>query len=394
MFTQYKRLENGSFFGLPLYARVEVYMLKDRDLRQRTVGFISFSFLTHCGLIALAFLAPNMIKEMGQSSKQSETYLVDSPTSSATIGETAQAEPQLVAAKVEAQPVDAEPVVEKAEDTTAVVAKPLPAKKLPTPAKEKAETATKKVLALPTKKAAAPKKVAQKVQTVDQSELEVNQALKNAREQEESKPEVAADIEVPETQEQAQAPAQEEVAAETPAVESATTQEETKTEEAKQEAAVAPAVAAPVQKAAPAKEQPLIAPITRGAQNATAPQSQVGGLAPATTTAGNSGAAAGGAIRDADSLMEQPGNARPAYPEEDQRAGRQGVVVFDAMVTKDGSVQGIQLRQSSGASSLDASAYEAFRKHHYLPGQEGMVRKKFQFVLNGEKTLPARLRRR
>lgn len=367
-------------------------MLKDRDISQRTVGFISFSFLTHCGLIALAFLAPNMIKEVGSNSK-SETYLVESPT--ATIGDAAQAEPQVVAPKVEAQPVEAQQVAAPAEDTTAVVAaKPLPqkqvAKKIPTPAKEKAEAATKKVLALPSKKA-APVKAAQKVQTVDQSELAINQALKDSRTEEESKPEVAADIAVPEEKAEAQEEQQE-----APTVASATTapsEEETKTEEAKEEA--------PAASTATKTQQPTIAPIVKGAQNVR-PATQVGGLAPATVAAaapaaGNgAGTAAGNgsAIRDADSLMEQPGNARPTYPEEDQRAGKQGTTVFDAMVTRDGSVTGIQLKQSSGSSSLDSAAYEAFKKHHYLPGQEGMVRKKFQFVLNGEKTIPGKLRRR
>lgn len=350
-------------------------MLKDRDISQRTLGFISFSFLAHLGLIAATFLIPNMIKESKQGSN-TETYLVETP-SQASLGESAQAGPAMMPPPIE-QPAK---VVTAPVDEESAIA--LPAKKVVAPAREKAVTATKKVLALPAKKA-APVKIAQKVETVDQSEIEVNQALQAARDTEENRPEVAADIEVPEVNEVAQESteqAEEAVVAEEPAVESATT---TSTEEV---ADVAPETQ-PVAK--PATE-PLIAPINRGAQ-LTRPTEQVGGLgtagAPSAPSAGASG------IRDADSLMEQPGNARPNYAEDDQRAGRQGIVIFDAIVTKAGVVQSIQMKQSTGHSSLDSSAYEAFKKHRYLPGQEGSVRKTFQFVLNGEETVKSRLRRR
>lgn len=392
-------------------------MLKDRDIRQRTFGFISFSFLAHLGIIAASFLIPNVLKESAQGNK-SETYLVESSTP-ATLGESAQALPAAPPTEAPAEIVTA-PV----DDATAIVVakNELPAKKVLAPAREKAVAATKKVLSLPTKKAALPakalpakakalpEKAAAQPQIVEQSEIEVNQALQASREAEES-PEVAADIEVPTVseerqdlssdaleaaEEEAAQEAQAEIAAEeqnvetTEAVESATT---TSTEESSD--------------AAPALEQPLFAPINRGAQvTRPAGQGQVGGLgnnaaqaAPAPSTgagngAGNGAGSAAGAIRDADTLSEQPGNAKPTYAEDDQRAGRQGTVVFDAVVTREGAVQAIQMKQSSGHSSLDSSAYQAFKKHRYLPGQEGTVRKKFQFVLNGEQEVKSRLRRR
>ncbi len=374
-------------------------MLKDREISQRTFGFISFSFLAHLGLIAATFLIPNVLKEM-KPGTNSETYLVESP-SQASLGESAQAGAAMMPPPAE-QP--AQVMTAPVDDSSAIVAAPEPklvAKKVVTPARQKAETATKKVLALPSKKI-APAKVAQKVQTVDQSDLEVNQALKSARESEETLPEVAADIEVPEVNEEAQETSSEEtqVATEEPAVESATT-----TSNEPETADVTPAVvttlpaakAAPVAQPAPAP-QPMYAPIQRGAQ-VSRPSGQVGGLGTAgapqaqlTGTQASGGAA--GAIRDADSLMEQQGNAKPSYADEDQRAGRQGLVIFDAVVTKEGTVQAIELKQSSGHSSLDSSAYEAFKKHRYLSGQQGSVRKTFQFVLNGEETVKSRLRRR
>lgn len=368
-------------------------MLKDKDISQRTLGFISFSFLAHIGLIAATFLIPNVLKEVKQGSGI-ETILVEAP-SQASLGESAQAGPAMM------------PMTAPVDDASAIA---VPAKELPqksevkpeakliakkaAPAREKVEAATKKVLALPSKKAALVKP-AQKVETVDQSDIEVSQALKAARESEESLPEVAADIEVPEVNEEVQAAASESseqteetpveaaaVVSEEPAVESATT---TSNEEASSEAQPE---AQPVAQPAP---QPLIAPIQRGAR-LTQPSGQVGGLGTAGAPASPSTGAGG--IRDADSLSEQPGNAKPTYLADDQRAGRQGTVIFNAMVTKDGSVQAIQMKQSSGHSSLDSSAYEAFKQHRYLPGQQGAVQKTFQFVLNGEETVKSRLRRR
>jgi TonB family protein len=68
--------------------------------------------------------------------------------------------------------------------------------------------------------------------------------------------------------------------------------------------------------------------------------------------------------------------------------------VFLARVKPDGTVTDIQLQQSTNSKTLDHEAEAAMKNWRFLPGQEGMIRKAFQFSLNGNaQEIPARLRR-
>ena len=101
----------------------------------------------------------------------------------------------------------------------------------------------------------------------------------------------------------------------------------------------------------------------------------------------------GARIRDASELIARPGNPSPIYPQEDRLHGRQGLAVVVGRVANDGSILSVSLERSSGSASMDQEAMKTFAKWKFMPGQQGMVRKPFQFVLAGAaKELPARLR--
>lgn len=109
----------------------------------------------------------------------------------------------------------------------------------------------------------------------------------------------------------------------------------------------------------------------------------------------NSGVALGTQIRDAGELVALPGNRPPAYPQQDRALGREGLAVIIAQIRADGTVGNVSLERPSGSPFMDSAAVEAFKKWRFNPGQEGLVRKAFQFSLHGEaQAMPARLRRR
>ena len=98
-------------------------------------------------------------------------------------------------------------------------------------------------------------------------------------------------------------------------------------------------------------------------------------------------------IRDASELVARPGNPSPVYPQQDRLLGRQGLAVVVGRITNDGSIISVQLERSSGSASMDQEALKTFAKWKFMSGQQGLVRKPFQFVLSGAaKELPARLR--
>ena len=100
-------------------------------------------------------------------------------------------------------------------------------------------------------------------------------------------------------------------------------------------------------------------------------------------------------IRDAADLSEYPGNVKPVYPERDRLLRNQGTTVFIARVTPDGRVQNVRMETSAGSSSLDSTAFSAFRNYRYMPGQQGLIRKSFVWTLRGDaEEIPARLRRK
>jgi TonB family protein len=105
---------------------------------------------------------------------------------------------------------------------------------------------------------------------------------------------------------------------------------------------------------------------------------------------------AGVEIREASELTAKDGNPSPQYPVEDRKARREGKNVLVGKVGQDGKMEEVFLEKSSGSKSLDRSAIDAFQRWEFSPGQEGYIRKPFEFRLKGETALDGadgRLRR-
>ena len=64
-------------------------------------------------------------------------------------------------------------------------------------------------------------------------------------------------------------------------------------------------------------------------------------------------------------------NPAPAYPRLSRRRGEEGTVVLELMVLKDGTVEEITIKESSGYPRLDKSAMEAVRRWKYNPATRG-----------------------
>ncbi len=105
-----------------------------------------------------------------------------------------------------------------------------------------------------------------------------------------------------------------------------------------------------------------------------------------------SGTIISGPIRDASELKALPGNPNPAYPERDRFNRKQGTSVVLGRVMADGRIGQVVLEKSSGSPTMDSESAKTFRNWRFQPGQQGWVRKPFQFRLVGEaKEVPAPL---
>ncbi len=113
-----------------------------------------------------------------------------------------------------------------------------------------------------------------------------------------------------------------------------------------------------------------------------------------TSNAGN-GTGAGaivGPIRDASELRALPGNPNPVYPARDRLARKEGTSVILGRITPDGRVSDLSIQKSSGSQEMDSASLQAFRSWRFQSGQQGWVRKPFQFRLVGDaKEVPAPL---
>jgi len=76
----------------------------------------------------------------------------------------------------------------------------------------------------------------------------------------------------------------------------------------------------------------------------------------------------------------------PIYPKRALRLNREGVVIIEALVSKDGVVTKIDIIQSSGFAILDKSASNAVMKWRFdqaaLAGSEVLVRIPVEFIIN------------
>ena len=95
-------------------------------------------------------------------------------------------------------------------------------------------------------------------------------------------------------------------------------------------------------------------------------------LSTKSTTASSEGAI------DSTNAMEAPSsdaahlhNPSPIYSSFSRELGEQGRVLLRVLVASDGSVQRVELYQSSGFERLDSAAIKAVSNWHFIPGKKG-----------------------
>ena len=64
-------------------------------------------------------------------------------------------------------------------------------------------------------------------------------------------------------------------------------------------------------------------------------------------------------------------NPKPPYPISSRENGEQGAVMLHACINQGGTVERVDLAQSSGHPALDRSALNTVRHWHFAPAQEG-----------------------
>ena len=106
----------------------------------------------------------------------------------------------------------------------------------------------------------------------------------------------------------------------------------------------------------------------------TSGQGAAQGTDKGTSAVSNSGTASENASdKDADLIVETPPHLRnsvkPEYPEEMRQAGISGTVKIRATIGKAGSVEDLEILQSSGAAALDQAALDAFRQYSFSPAK-------------------------
>lgn len=75
----------------------------------------------------------------------------------------------------------------------------------------------------------------------------------------------------------------------------------------------------------------------------------------------------GAPVTAPDTLQHQ--NPDPPYPSVSRRRGEEGTVILELLVLKDGSVDDVRIKESSGFPRLDKSAMEAVRRWKYNPAR-------------------------
>ena len=91
-------------------------------------------------------------------------------------------------------------------------------------------------------------------------------------------------------------------------------------------------------------------------------------------------------------LKQRKGNPALSYPRKARLKKAQGTLSLIFYVTAEGLVEKIQVETSSGHRDLDNSVVQAVSRYQFLPQQEGWVRHKVDFRLQGERVEFLRLR--
>ena len=122
------------------------------------------------------------------------------------------------------------------------------------------------------------------------------------------------------------------------------------------------------------------------------------GIGRGSSGANEAAVAAAGApngVRSIDQLRQLPGNPKPSYSVEERLNRQQGRVIFQAYVTKEGSLTNFRLLTSTGYKNLDGKTLAALKKWRFYPGQQGWVEIPQVWTLKGDvQQMPATLRRR
>lgn len=393
-------------------------MARERDIQQRALGCFGLSVILHAAAMAAILISPqlNVLLEPAGANES----LTEGSGGGASL-ELVSARPAGPESQPETQP-EAKPEVAAEQPVAApapVAEKPVPAPvEAPQPMPVAKPVATAK--AEPTKVVSAPKQQAAPARTTTRPKSTATPQEVSTNENGDIAAAIAAsraadtdsDLEKPEAPASAAPAKRKPVVAETDLAPVEAKATSTVGESDEDEEAAPIAIAALSKRQAPALTTEPIQTESEYARTdapAAAPKAAAsGGNAGGGGTgeqpnarernAGVSGAAGGAAsanaIRNADDLREAPGNKKPAYPDEDRLAQREGTVVFVAFVERDGTISQIRNEKSASSPSLDKEALTAFQKYRYMPGQQGWIRKAFTFSLRGDaEEIPTRLRR-
>jgi TonB family protein len=408
-------------------AKAELFLIEERDEKQRALGCVGLSAFAHVGLLIMVLFAPSLRESAGvatgtkagiemagdtivnaapagvehaaqDSSAPVEVMLADASDPNAVQLPNSQPVPEPQAA-VEPPPPAPAAVVAAAAPVEKAQAKPKAAK---APAK-----IAKQAVAAP-----APAPVAEApIETSDAGDIAAP-AEPVAQVAEEEDEAVPLQVALPESESLTEAQAE---ALQAPNANLDAKPAPQAPVEPKQQVTTSPIVAAVAPKAAaptglvithPANAAPITSANGTGAgTTALAPRGlPASNGAPGGTVSGMTqsrggapsgfGVPSGAQVRDARSLEAMPGNPLATYPLPDRLANRQGTTVLLGHVRNDGRIENITLEQSSGSRMMDESAAKAFSKWKYKPGQEGYVRLPVQFKLVGDAhIIPAELSR-
>ncbi len=93
-------------------------------------------------------------------------------------------------------------------------------------------------------------------------------------------------------------------------------------------------------------------------------------------------------------LKQKRGNPEITYPEFARKKGLQGKIIIRYYVTKEGLVDQISLRQSSGHSEMDNYVLRLLARYEFLPNQETWIEHEVNFVLKGKEKERLQLRKK
>lgn len=339
----------------------------------RVLGCVGFSIVAHVCFLATLALFPESVKELKADPTGAVSLLESGVAASGPVAKTT--EPIEITVTEVKEPAAQVPVQASQEDAVVVPAPKVIEKPLVKPV---AKTTAAKPKAIPKALPVAKVKTAPVITDEAETTAVVETPVEKPTDTQEDAPNEKSETPVA-------------AVVDTSATPSTKDKEEIANEDEKPEAIVAAT--------AVAETQPEVQPAVTEAPAKTLPakvdpQPVAKQAAVANEGSGNGGGGAGitGPIRDASDLRALSGNPNPVYPARDRLARREGVAVILGQVLPDGRIGKLAIEQSSGSAEMDAASVQAFKRWRFQPGQQGWVRKPFQFQLIGDaQEVPAQL---